>query len=134
MQQVHKHGRLRNYNKNGEGKFDGVTIPCISAVRAAFKRSGHDTGYMSQTESGTPIDLTNLYDDVIKPRLVGTRLKWRGWHAFRRGTATMLYNLGVAPEVALLILRNDVGVLRKHYLKLDAQKQRAEPCGHWIWP
>jgi len=56
---------------------------------------------------------------VIKRRIKGTNLKWKGWYAFRRGMATNLYKLGVRPEEAALILRNTPEVVRRHYIRLE---------------
>jgi len=55
---------------------------------------------------------------------VGTNLRWKGWYAFRRGLATNLWELGVPPEVACLILRNSEAICRKHYIRLDGQKKK----------
>jgi len=64
-----------------------------------------------------PINLDRT-EQHIRERLVGTSLTWRGWYGFRRGLASILWELGVKPEVASLVLRNTPEVTRKHYLKL----------------
>jgi integrase len=52
--------------------------------------------------------------------------RWHGWHAFRRGLTTNLFDLGVPAEVSQLILRHaDVETTRRHYLRLQEQKQGA---------
>jgi len=49
-----------------------------------------------------------------------------GWHSFRRGLATVLFDLGVDPEVAATILRHsDSRTTRRHYIKLQSQKKGA---------
>jgi len=54
--------------------------------------------------------------------VVGER--WKGWHGWRRGLATILFDLGVDPETAALILRHaDSATTRRHYIKLEQQKQ-----------
>ena len=52
--------------------------------------------------------------------------RWHGWHSFRRGLTTNLFDLGVPPEISQLILRHaDVETTRRHYLKLQERKQGA---------
>lgn len=48
--------------------------------------------------------------------------RWHGWHAFRRGLATNLYNLGVPAETARIILRHArVETTRAHYIILESK-------------
>ena len=74
-------------------------------------------------KKGAPLRLDNLVARSIRPTL-GER--WHGWHAFRRGLTTNLWELGVPAEVSQHILRHaDVETTRKHYLMLHNQKQGA---------
>ena len=57
-------------------------------------------------------------------------LKWKGWHAYRRGPATNLHELGVPDKVIQAILRHeDVSTTQRSYIKTvprvvtDAMKQ-----------
>ena len=52
---------------------------------------------------------------------------WRGWHAFRRGLATNLHDLGIADKTIQAILRHsNVAVTQKCYIKtLPAQSVAA---------
>jgi integrase len=51
-------------------------------------------------------------------RLTPDSLKWRGWHAYRRGLATNLHELGVPDKVIQAILRHeDVKTTQKSYIK-----------------
>ena len=57
------------------------------------------------------MDLNNLSRDVIRPTLEAAGLQWHGWHAFRRGLATNLHDLGTDDKTIQLILRDsDVAV------------------------
>jgi hypothetical protein len=56
---------------------------------------------------------------AIRKKIEGTNLHWKGWYGFRRGMATNLFELGVRPEEAALILRNSPEVVRRHYIKLE---------------
>ena len=58
----------------------------------------------------------------IRQKIKGTLLRWKGWYAFRRGLSTNLYQLGMRPEKACLILRNSPEVVRKHSLKAIARR------------
>jgi integrase len=42
----------------------------------------------------------------LVPILNAIGVPWRGWHAFRRGLATNLSRLGIAPKVIQAILRH----------------------------
>ncbi len=67
---------------------------------------------------GTPLHFSNLVNYVIQPTLKEARVKWRGWHAFRRGLATNLYRLGVSSKVIQRILRHaNVWTTMNSYIK-----------------
>ena len=67
---------------------------------------------------GHPLDLHNLANRVIRPALKEAGIPWCGWHGFRRGLATNLYELGVEAKTRQAILRHaDVSVTEKHYVK-----------------
>jgi integrase len=125
------------------------------------------SGVMFPTANGTPIALHNLYYDRIDPVLNPCELcgkskeahhrsdrrqknheykrrdglvRWHGWHAFRRGLASNLYEL--MPDDDLLIQRilrhANVATTRKSFIKvrephvvagmakLEAEIRRAE--------
>jgi len=75
-----------------------------------------------------PINLRKAKTAILE-RIKGTNLRWLGWYAFRRGMATNLFELGVRPEEAALILRNSPEVIRRHYLKLEQSGKKAD-----AWP
>ncbi len=53
------------------------------------------------------------------------KLHWHGWHAFRRGLATNLRELGVADDVVQRILRHaHVSTTQEHYAKTLAPSVR----------
>ena len=43
---------------------------------------------------------------VIRPAVEAIRLEWYGWHGFRRGIASNLYELGASEKVVQRILRH----------------------------
>jgi integrase len=62
--------------------------------------------------------LDNLADRVIKPVLKANGLEWKGWHAYRRGLATNLHELGVPDIVIQAIPRHeDVSTTQRSYIK-----------------
>jgi len=105
-----------------KGKSAG-TVPVIPALalmieryRAGAPQAG--SGPMFRSRIGSPLDLDNLRQRVIVPALKAIGLEWHGWHAFRRGLATNLHDLGVSDLTIQQILRHsDVSVTRKAYIK-----------------
>jgi len=98
------------------------------------------SGWMFESEAGTPIHLGNLTNREILPALNvckicrktedehrdadhkyvrdSSRPTWHGFHAFRRGLATNLSALGIPAEIIRLILRHsDVATTQRHYIK-----------------
>jgi integrase len=98
---------------------------------------------------GTPLSLNNVLNRQILPVLNvcvhcrksedkhgketheyernAQRPEWHGWHAFRRGLATNLHDLGVDDKTIQGILRHaNVAVTQKCYIKtLDQQSVAA---------
>jgi integrase len=112
-----------NQTKTPESK---SVVPVIAPLRRVLdehKETANGAVWLFQGDRGFALNLDNLTRRVIHPA-VGDR--WHGWHAFRRGLATVLFDLGVDPEVAATILRHsDSTVTRRHYIKLQSQKQGA---------
>jgi integrase len=100
-------------------------VPVIARLRslldgyAASVPSHRPDQWMFSSSVGTPIDLGNLVNRVIRPTLAKAGLKWRGYHAFRRGLATTLYSLNVPELIVQRILRHKPGspVTRTHYIQ-----------------
>jgi hypothetical protein len=81
-------------------------------------RSGRTGGPMFRDTTGGPLNLDNLARRVIQPVLVVNKLRWHGWHAFRRGLATNLHRLGVDDKTIQTILRHSsVQTTREIYIK-----------------
>src|SRR6266404_5407211 len=88
------------------------------------------SGWMFANSIGGAHDLDNLADRVLRPILTANGMKWKGWHAYRRGLATNLHELGVPDKVIQAILRHeDVSTTQRSYIKTvpqvvtDAMKQ-----------
>ena len=65
-----------------------------------------------------PLCLDYLWRTTMKEVLEKAKVKWHGWHGFRRGLATNLHELGIEDITIAAILRHsDVSVTRKAYIK-----------------
>lgn len=100
-------------------------VPVIEPLRkildAHRRTNGHREWMFAGEKMGRPLHLDNLSRRVIRP-IVGTR--WHGWHAFRRGLATVLFTLGTPAEIASIILRHsDVSITQEHYILLKSQRE-----------
>jgi integrase len=75
-------------------------------------------GLMFVSTVGKPVNLDALAADVIVPLVTKAGVQWHGWHAFRRGLATNLHQLGVADKTIQRILRHaNVAVTQNCYIK-----------------
>ena len=98
-------------------------VPIIAplARRLTLHRSESGSpanGLMFPSSAGKPINLDALAAKVIVPLIAKAGMRWQGWHAFRRGLATNLHQLGVADKTISRILRHsDMTVTQKCYIK-----------------
>ncbi len=68
-------------------------------------------------------DLDKMALRVIRPVLKSAGLKWWGWHAFRRGVASNLFQLGADELTVQRILRHSkVNVTRERYIKVRDER------------
>ena len=75
-------------------------------------------GLMFRSSVGKPINLDALAANVIVLLVTKAGVRWHGWHAFRRGLATNLYQLGVCDKIIQRILRQaTVAVTQNCYIK-----------------
>lgn len=130
-----------NETKTSASKDLVPLIPALKVILDAHRlRLGNPTaGPLFPTRNGTPLSLNNLLGDQIlqalrrcadcgKPETkphVGhkyqrdeSRPEWCGFHAFRRGLATNLHDLGVDDLTIQRILRHaSVEVTRRAYIR-----------------
>jgi integrase len=98
-----------------------------------------------QGGTGQPLNLDNLVRRVITPAIekcikcrksksehpteghlfeLDESLCWHGWHAFRRGLATNLHEIGVDDKTIQAILRHsDIGITQRIYIKSVSKSQ-----------
>ena len=77
-------------------------IPVLEEVLAAYHQSvGSPTeGWMFKSRNPErPMRMNNLYRRFVQAVLEEKGITWHGWHAFRRGLATNLSELGVPDDV-----------------------------------
>lgn len=99
-------------------------VPVIAPLRKILDEHRRTNGFsawiFAGAKGGFSLHLDNLCARSIRPAL-GAR--WHGWHAFRRGLATNLLDIGVPAEVAKTILRHaNVATTRAHYIVLESRK------------
>jgi hypothetical protein len=122
--------------------------------RSRLRLGQPSTGNMFATEVGTPLDLKNVSTRQIKPVLSvcatchepeakhrddehdfsrdPLRPVWHGWHAFRRGLASNLNEMGVEDLTIQRILRHkNVETTRQAYIQIRdaAMEQLATKVG-----
>jgi integrase len=76
------------------------------------------TDVMFHSGDGEPMDLDKLAQRVIRPVVEAIGLEWYGWHGFRRGIASNLYELGADEKVVQRVLRHAKShVTKDRYIK-----------------
>ncbi len=127
-------------------------IPVVGQLREALEAHRQRMGLLAtpdlpifQSGIGTPMNLANLAKRVITPRIekcvkcrkpksehktdghlfeMDKTLRWHGWHAFRRGLATTLHQLGTPDKEIQGILRHsNVAITQSSYIKCLAESQ-----------
>jgi integrase len=107
-----------------------ATVHLLSNVIAELNRHRKampTTAWVFEGPRVFPLDLATLGSKVIKRALQGTDVEWRGFHAFRRGLGTRLYNNGTPIETVGKILRHGSGseVTLKHYVEVEEKTKAA---------
>jgi integrase len=95
-------------------------VPVLPVLADALKahKSRSVGEYIFSGSTGKPLTLANTVRRDMMPALKKAGIAWLGWHAFRRGVATNLYDLGVKPKVIQEILRHsDVNTTLGLYIK-----------------
>jgi integrase len=115
-------------------------IPVVKQLADALEAHKLRAGILAQpglpifqSGKGNPLNLDNLARRVIAPVS-----SWHGWHAFRRGLATNLHDLGIDDKTIQAILRHsNIGITQNIYIKsvseaqvsaMDAISEKLETC------
>jgi integrase len=117
---------LKDHTKTGEDDVEPGVVPIIPQLRDLLDSVKPEYGFFFVGQKGGIIDLENLAARTMKPYLQAHGLKWHGWHAYRRGLATSLHDLGIDDITIQAILRHqDVATTRRSYIK-SLPKQSVE--------
>lgn len=109
---------LKDKSKTGEDDAEPGMVPIIEPLRVLLDAVKPEHGFMFVGHRGAAVDLDNLAARVMRPHLKAHGLEWHGWHAYRRGLASNLKQLGVDDLTIQAMMRHsDVTVTRKHYIK-----------------
>ena len=104
-------------------------VPVIDLVKEALEEQRARTGgvgFIFPARNGKPLRLENLLRRDMRPAFDEAKIKWHGWHAFRRGLATNLSGLGVEDKTIQAILRHsNVSTTRDYYIRPVAAKSVA---------
>ena len=132
--------------------YSATPIPVVRPLADALETHRQRMGVLAaedlpifQSGIGTPINLANLAKRIIVPRIekcircrkakaehkpeahlfeLDRSLYWKGWHAFRRGLATTLHQLGTPDKEIQGILRHsNVAITQGSYIKTLAESQ-----------
>ncbi|MBI2817812.1 MAG: site-specific integrase [Acidobacteria bacterium] len=102
-------------------------VPVIAPLAAILSEhlNGRAEGLMFRSSRGTPLNLDNFAKRTIRPLLEKLGIGWHGFHAFRRGLATNLNEMGVDPKVVQAIMRHaDFQTTMNHYVKAVPESAR----------
>lgn len=73
-----------------------------------------------------PVELEHIGNRHVKAAMEGIGLAWHGWHSFRRGIASNLFELGCDDITVQRVLRHSkVQITRAHYIKIRDPKLEA---------
>jgi integrase len=101
-----------------------AAVHLLPQVRTALKehrKSNPAASWVFEGPKVFPLDLATIGSKRIKPKLQGTGVDWHGFHAFRRGLGTRLFNNGVPTKTIATILRHGSGseVTEENYIDVD---------------
>ena len=112
----------KDATKTSEDDVEPGVVPIIPQLRDLLNVVKPKHGFVFVGFRRAVLDLENLAYRVIRPVLKAHGLVWHGWHAYRRGLASNLKQLGIDDVVIQAILRHsDVSTTRKHYIKTVPQ-------------
>jgi integrase len=96
-------------------------IRALAEILDEYRRSmgSPEAGVVFHSGDGLPICVDKVGRRVIRREVETTGLPWYGWHAFRRGLASNLYEIGAQDKVVQRILRHSKPhVTRERYIKV----------------
>jgi integrase len=102
-----------------ENDLSKATLQHIKGVLSGiFTNAKNESGVMFHSGAGDRMDFDKLARRAIMPVVKGLGLDWYGWHGFRRGIASNLYELGANEKTVQRILRHaKPHVTKDRYIK-----------------
>ena len=96
-------------------------LPNVITELKKHRKQNPGTTWVFEGPRVFPLDLATLGSKRIKPALKSTGVEWYGFHAFRRGLGTRLYNNGIPTKTIATILRHGSGseVTEANYIDVD---------------
>ena len=126
VRRVVSHNEIKDHTKTGEDDVEPGMVPVIPQLRMLLDAIKPEHGFFFVGDRNAVLDLENLSDRVMRPVLRAHGLNWHGWHAYRRGLASNLKQLGVDDLTIQAILRHsDVRTTQRHYIKTVPEQVKA---------
>jgi integrase len=94
-------------------------IPALRSIMDAYRQT------LGNPQAGPvfPVELEHLGNRTVRAAMESLELRWSGWHGFRRGIASNLFELGCDDLVVQRVLRHSkVQVTREKYIKVRNPK------------
>jgi len=92
----------------------------LAEILNAYRSSTGDpqSGVMFHSGAGQYMDFDKLARQVVRPVVESLNIDWYGWHGFRRGIASNLYELGADEKIVQRVLRHAKShVTKDRYIK-----------------
>jgi|ERR1700723_1606248 len=94
-------------------------LPVLARALEVHHKTSH-CEFIFAGRTNKPMVLQNMVRKVIVPTLKEAGIAWAGWHGFRRGLGSNLYDLGVPDKVIQAILRHaQLSTTMDIYVKTD---------------
>jgi len=119
----------RDKTKTADATAPVPVLKSLAKMLEAHRGDANEAGYIfAGPKSGRPLNLANLARRIIVPKLKAAGVQcWSGWHGFRRGLATNLFELGEDEATIQAILRHaDVKTTRRHYIKKNVVSKESK--------
>jgi integrase len=93
-------------------------LPIVARAIAKHRKRNPGSEFVFEGLNQRPLDLATMGSKKIKSALEDSGVEWHAWHAFRRGLATNLHDLGIQDKVIQAIMRHSsIGVTQNIYIK-----------------
>lgn len=109
-----------NEPKNRASRQSVPVIPTLAKILEEYRASMRNpiTGLIFHSGNGRPMDMDKLAQRVIRTAIEASGLPWYGWHGFRHGIASNLYELGANEKIVQRVLRHaKPHVTKERYIK-----------------